>query len=339
MPDYEAIHVIPLYFKVDGNDSILNPLNMNGSRLEVEAHIITAKKTAITNIKNALKKSNLEATNFVLTSYASTISTIDEDNKKLGVATIDLGGSTSEFSIFKNKSILYNGVVAIGSEHLTNDLSVILRTPLNAADEIKKKYASLLPINDDFNKIRKIKVPILGNESELEERSLEYIQTIVHARVEEVLSLIQQKMKNSGLYDYVNTVVLTGGMSKIPGIDLLAKQIFKDIPIQLANPKNIQNGYINFNDPTLSTIVGLLMYGLDKDPFFELDSNKNLRQKQQEVKPPTKETPIVEEIDKEIQTKANHKIELEDDSLKNLAIKKEKKSIFFRIWKKFSEWV
>jgi cell division protein FtsA len=342
VPDYEAIHVIPLYFKVDGNNSIQNPLNMNGSRLEVEANIITAKKTAITNIQNALKKSNLDATNFVLTSYASTISTLDNDNKNLGVATIDLGGSTSEFSIFKNKSLLYNDVVPIGSEHLTNDLSIILRTPTNAADEIKKKYASLIPMDElSETTIKKIKVPILGNESELEETSLEYIQTIMHARVEEILCLIQQKLQNSALYDKVNTIVLTGGMSKIPGIDRLAKQIFEDIPVQLANPKNIQNGYINFNDPTLSTIVGLLMYGLDTDPFFELDSNKNLKEKFVRENIQVEKVQAQKNVQKENieqPLKANSTI-TEDDRLDTLEIKKEKKSMFSGMWKKFSEWV
>lgn len=337
VPDYEAIHVIPLYFKVDGNNSIQNPINMNGSRLEVEVNIVTAKKTAISNIKNALKRSNLDVTNFVLTSYASTIATLCDENKNIGVATIDLGASTSEFSIFKNRSLLYNDVVPIGSEHLTNDLSIILRTPINAADEIKKKYASLIPMDElSENTIKKIKVPILGNESESEETSLEYIQTIMHARVEEVLCLIQQKLKNSALYDKINTIVLTGGMSKIPGIDLLAKQIFQDIPVQLSNPKNIQNGYINFNDPTLSTIVGILIYGLDNDPFFELDSNKNLRKKT------SKEQRQVESMNTETLEKPPLKQDFvfqEEDKLEMLNLKKEKKSMFSGMWKKFSEWV
>jgi cell division protein FtsA len=342
VPDYEAIHVIPLYFKVDGNNSIQNPLNMNGSRLEVEANIITAKKTAITNIQNALKKSNLDVTNFVLTSYASTISTLDDDNKNLGVATIDLGGSTSEFSIFKNKSLLYNDVVPIGSEHLTNDLSIILRTPTNAADEIKKKYASLIPMDQlSETTIKKIKVPILGNETELEETSLEYIQTIMHARVEEVLCLIQQKLQNSALYDKVNTVVLTGGMSKIPGIDLLAKQVFKDLPVQISNPKNIQNGYINFNDPTLSTIAGLLMYGLDNDPFFELDSNKNLREKsiREKIQIEQVQTQTQQHQEKPSTQSQQQTVNEDEDRLDSLEIKKEKKSMFSGMWKKFSEWV
>jgi cell division protein FtsA len=143
------------------------------------------------------------------------------------------------------------------------------------------------------------------------------------------------------LYDKVNTIVLTGGMSKIPGIDRLAKQIFEDIPVQLANPKNIQNGYINFNDPTLSTIVGLLMYGLDTDPFFELDSNKNLKEKFVRENIQVEKVQAQKNVQKENieqPLKANSTI-TEDDRLDTLEIKKEKKSMFSGMWKKFSEWV
>ena len=293
-PDYEAIHVIPLYFTVDDNNSIENPLNINGSRLEVYANIIMAKKTALINIRNALKKANLEDINYVLTSYASSIATLDNDNRKLGSMVIDMGGSTSEFSVFQNKSITFNDVVPIGGDHLTNDISMILKTPMNSADDIKKRYASLIPILDGDNQpSEKIKVPLLGNESISEEVSLDYIQKIAHARIEEILILIQQKLLNSGLYNSVNTIILTGGMSKVPGIEMLAREVFQGLHIQIKNPKNIQNGYINFNDSSLSAIAGLIIYALDTDPFLELDSNKQLREKASKKRVPLPEEPII----------------------------------------------
>jgi len=293
-PEYEAIHVIPLYFTVDDNNSIENPLNINGSRLEVYANIIMAKKTALINIRNALKKSNLDDVNYVLTSYASSIATLDSDNKKLGSMVIDLGGSTSEFAVFQNKAMTFNDIVPIGGDHLTNDISMILKTPLNSADDIKKRYASLIPVVDEESySSEKIKVPLLGNESINEEVSLDYIQKITHARIEEILVLIQQKLLNSGLYNSVNTIILTGGMSKIPGIEMLAREIYQGVPIQIKNPKNIQNGYVNFNDSTLSAIAGLIIYALDTDPALELDSNKHLREKITKKRIPLPEEPVI----------------------------------------------
>lgn len=279
-PDYEAIHVVPIHFTVDDNNHIDNPLNMNGSRLEVYANIIMAKKTALTNIRNALKKSNLDDITYVLSSYAAAISTLNHDDQNLGSMIIDLGGSTSEFSLFNNKAITFNDAIPIGGEQLTNDISLILKTPLNSAEEIKKKHATLIPIleNED-NFMQKIKVPLLGNESFSDDISVDYIQKITHARIEELLILIQQKLLNNGLYNNIHTLILTGGTAKIPGIELLAQEIYQGIHIQVKNPKNIQNGYVNFNDSSLAAVAGLLIYALDPDPSFELDSNRSLREK------------------------------------------------------------
>lgn len=336
-PEYEAIHVLPLYFTVDDNSSIENPLDMNGSKLEVYANIIMAKKTALINIRNAMKKSGIEDVNYVLTSYATAIATVDNDNKKLGTMVIDLGGSTCEFAVFQNKAITYNDTVPIGSEHLTNDISMILRTPMNSADEIKKKYASLLPIIEDENQpSQKIKVPLLGNESLQEEVSLDYIQKITHARVEEILILIQQKLLHSGLYNSVNTIILTGGMSKIQGIELLAREIYQGIHIQIKNPRNIQNGYVNFNDASLSAIAGLLIYGLDTEPNFELDSNKNLREKVVKRKLPLEE-PIREVTSNEIPVARN--ITSGYEPPKETPKQENPNSPISKLMKKIAEWM
>jgi len=334
VPDYEAIHVIPLYFKVDNADTIDNPLNMNGSRLEVYAHIITAKRTYLTNIQNALKKSNLEVTHFMLSSYASAIATLEDDQKVLGTAVIDLGGSTTELAIFKNNSIIYDDVVAFGSENITNDLSVMSNIPLNVADQIKKKYATLYPKEHEnyINNITNVKTPILGNESEQQEISLDLIQPIVHARVEEILCFIYDKINNNNMTENMYNIILTGGMSQIPGIELLAKKIFNDIPVKISTPKNIPNGYIDFNTPTLSTIVGLLLYALDTNPQFELNSQKQLR---------TKEVTINNEENKSLKENKILKNEIpqeENNELSNIKIE-EKSSILDKFWKKLSEWL
>ena len=279
--DYEVIHVLPLFFRVDDGTTISNPLNMNGSRIEVSANIITAKKTSLTNVRNALKQVNLEVDKFILAGYANAISTLENDQKKIGAAVINLGGTTTQFVVQKGAAIIYNNFLPIGSENITNDISMTFHTPYSAANMIKKQYATLLPYdeNDSEQNIKKVKLPILGNESESKEISLEQIQPILHARIEETLSIIHDNLTESAAIDLIDGgIVLTGGMTYIPGIKELAQKVFKDIPIKIANPKNIQNGYINFNIPTMSTIVGLLLYELDFENIFELDSNGDLRQ-------------------------------------------------------------
>lgn len=286
--DYEVIHVLPIFFRVDDGATISNPLNMNGSRIEVSVNIITAKKTSLTNVRNALKQANLEVDKFVLAGYANAIATLEEDQKKLGSAVINLGGTTTQLVVQKGSTILYNDFLPIGSEHITNDISVTFHTPYSAANMIKKQYATLLPSREngtpaegesELHNIKKVKLPTLGNESESKEISLDQIQPILHARVEETLCIIHDKLIESAAIESIDGgVVLTGGMTHIPGIKELASLIFQNIPVKIANPRNIQNGYINFNTPTLSTIVGLLLYELDTENSFELNSNQELRQ-------------------------------------------------------------
>lgn len=329
--DYEVIHVIPLSFAVDGNSTIENPLNINGSRLEVDANIIMAKRTALSNIRNALKKANLDDINYVLAPYASSIATLDNDNKKLGSIVIDLGGSTSEFAVFQNKAMIYNDMISIGGNHLTSDISMILKTPLNSADEIKKKYATLIPIADDEEQqSEKIKVPLLGNELLSEEVSRNYIQKITHARVEEILILIQKRLLDSGLYHNINTIFLTGGMSKIPGIDMLTREVFQGFHVQVKNPINIQNGYVNFNDSSLSAVAGLIVYALDTDPALELDSNRNLREKKQD----NIGSRVAEDINL-IDTRTTATMSQQKEKEKET----EQSSSFSTIFKKISEWI
>ena len=280
--DYEVIHVLPIFFRVDDGSTISNPLNMNGSRIEVSVNIITAKKTALVNVRNALKQANLEVDKFVLSGYANAIATLEEDQKKLGSAVINLGGTTTQLVVQKGSTILYNDFLPIGSEHITNDISVTFHTPYSAANMIKKQYATLLPSKDTESEnelnIKKVKLPTLGNETESKEISLDQIQPILHARVEETLCIIHDKLLESAAIESIDGgIVLTGGMTYIPGIKELASMIFTNIPVKIANPRNIQNGYINFNTPSMSTIVGLLLYELDSENNFELDSNSELR--------------------------------------------------------------
>jgi cell division protein FtsA len=339
--DYEVIHVLPIFFRVDDGTTIANPLNMNGSRIEVSVNIITAKKTALTNIRNALKQCNLDVDKFVLCGYANAISTLDEDQKKLGACVINLGGATTQFVVQKGSTIVYNEFLPIGSENITNDIVSTFHTPYSAANMIKKQYATLLPYNDNENEqnIKKVKLPTLGNESESKEIALEQIQPIIHARIEETLSIIHDRLLDSAAIESIDGgVILTGGMSFIPGVKELASKIFTDIPVKVANPKNIQNGYINFNSPTMSTIVGLLLYELDCENSFELDSNSDLRQLLMQ-KTVQQETVYEQKED----VKIAHRID--NDTLSNIqdikkAPKKDnKKNTFSGVLDKLAKWI
>ena len=342
VPEYEVVHVVPIFFKVDDSVDVDNPLNMNGSRLEVSVYIVTAKRTALTNIKSALKISGVDITRFVLDGYASAISILDEQQKKFGATVINIGSTTTEFVCYKGNSLIYNGFIPVGSNHITNDLSVMLHTPPAAAEKIKTEYGSLTKDYTSSNDlgVTKVKIPRIGDEDTHSEIALDHIQTIIHARIEEILILVKNKLKKSGILDNIGSgIVITGGMSNLEGIKNLAVKIYDGIPISLSNPKNIENGYMSFDDPKMSTIIGLLVYSLGINRSYELDSSKKL------MKPVKKQVITDEKVinNDSINTKSTSNNYREDLNLKDdptilTPLQKDKKKGVSKFWSKVSEW-
>ena len=342
VPEYEVVHVVPIFFKVDDSVDVDNPLNMNGSRLEVSVYIVTAKRTALTNIKSALKISGVDITRFVLDGYASAISILDEQQKKFGATVINIGSNTTEFVCYKGNSLIYNGFIPVGSNHITNDLSVMLHTPPAAAEKIKTEYGSLTKDYTSSNDlgVTKVKIPRIGDEDTHSEIALDHIQTIIHARIEEILILVKNKLKKSGILDNIGSgIVITGGMSNLEGIKNLAVKIYDGIPISLSNPKNIENGYMSFDDPKMSTIIGLLVYSLGINRSYELDSSKKL------MKPVKKQVITDEKVinNDSINTKStsnnySEDLNLKDDPTILTPLQKDKKKGVSKFWSKVSEW-
>ncbi len=348
IPEYDVIHVIPIFFKIDDSADVENPLNMNGSRLEVSVFVVTAKKTALTNIKSAMKMANLSVSNFVLDPYASAISVLDEQQRNFGATVINIGATTTQYVCYKGSSLIYNGFLPVGSNHITNDLSVMLHTPPVAAEKIKTEYGNLLRSLEEIQN-KKIRTPRIGDEKTFSEVSLEHVQTIIHARVEEILTLIKSNLKKSGIYETLGTgLVITGGMSKLEGIQELATLIFDNLPVKVSNPINIKNGYMSFEDSKMSTIVGLLLYSLDPNRNFELDSNKALIKKRkiddlstvkiesQDLSGLDLSTPTKPEVSKKNIKKEDPKL---DDSGKLPTLNKNDKSKGVnKIWNAITEW-
>jgi cell division protein FtsA len=277
IPEYEVINAIPIYFKIDDME-IKNPLNINGTRLEVFVYIITVKKTTITNLRTVLKDIKTNTINFVVDGYASSLALLNEHQKNFGTSVINLGATITEIACFKNSSLLYNGFIPIGSNNITNDLSIMLHTPTHTAERIKLEYISLTKdyTSEQLNQ-PKIKIPRIADEESSSEIGLDYIQTIVHARVEEILILARNQLKKSASLENSNSgIIITGGLSNLGGIKELASKVFEGFQVSISFPKNLKNGYLDFSDPTYSTIVGLLYYGLDSTRVYQLDSNKIL---------------------------------------------------------------
>ena len=345
VPEYEVVHVVPIFFKVDDSVEVDNPLNMNGSRLEVSVYIVTAKRTALTNIKSALKSSGIDVVKFVLDSYASALAVLDDQQKKFGAVVINLGATTTEFVYFKGNSIIFNGFIPVGSNHITNDLSVMLHTPPSAAERIKLEYGSLLRNYSPHNElgVTKVKIPRIGDEESISEVALDYIQTIIHARVEEVLILVKNKLKKSGHLDNTGSgIVITGGMSCLDGIKKLAEKIYEGIPISVSNPKNIKNGFMSFDEANMSTTVGLLIYGLGSNKSYQLDSSKKLLKPLKKDRIMEPKISVVDNVSEKPaathQQTVREEIQIKNNSTILTPLTKDKKKGVSKFWNKVSEW-
>lgn len=260
--DQEVIHVLPQEFKVDGQGGIQDPLGMTGVRLEAKVHIVTGSVTAVHNIIKCCNRAGLEVDDVVLEPIASAEAVLTAEERELGVALIDIGGGTSDLAVFAENCIQRTYVLGIGGHNLTNDLSIGLRTPLKAAEQLKEHYGCA--ISSMIDKDQAIEVPSVGGRKS-RRLSQKVMGEILEPRVEEMLTLINHELANSGTKHMVNAgLVLTGGTAMLTHISDLAEQIF-DLPVRIGYPRNIGGVTDVVNSPQCATGVGLVIYGMKSE--------------------------------------------------------------------------
>ena len=270
--EYEVVHVLPYNFRVDDQDFIEDPFGMNASRMEVDVNIIMTQKSNLSNLKKAVRSAGVEIDGIVLSGYASAIATLDDDEKELGAAVIDLGGQTSNLVIHTGNSIRYNDFLGVGSNHITNDLSMALHTPLQIAENVKIRHGNLVETSNEV-----IELPIIGDEENRNGVSLEIVHSVIFSRVEEALMILSKSLEKSALKEQIGAgIILTGGMTKLKGIRELAQAIFSGMPVRVGYPKNLNGLFDELKDPAFSTVVGLLLYKAGGHTQYEIDFQQEL---------------------------------------------------------------
>jgi len=257
-PDREVIHVIPQEYILDNQDGIKDPLGMSGVRLEAKVHIVTGAITSAQNIVRSINRAGLDVRDIILEPLASSEAVLDRDEKELGVAVLDIGGGTSDLALFLRDSITFTSVLAIGGDHLTNDIAIGLRTPQGEAENIKKKYGAAMV--SMVSKDETIEVPSTGGRSS-RVMSRRDLSEIIEPRVEEIFSLIRRDIQMSGYNDMLGSgIVLTGGASLMEGIPELAEKVF-DLPARLGYPKGVGGLSDAIESTIFATGVGLVLFG------------------------------------------------------------------------------
>lgn len=260
-PDREIIHVLPRQFIVDGYDGIRDPLGMLGSRLEVEAHIITGSSNTLQNLFRSVEKAGLEVEEAVFSPLAAGDAVLMDDEKELGVALADIGGGTTDVTVYDHGSMVYSTVLPAGGEYITTDVAVGMRTTLAQAELIKIEhgYASPAMIPEE----RVFPVPGVGGQG-IYEGSAKILAEIIEARLREILASLGASLSRSALgRSLPGGVVLTGGVAATRGIVEVAMQEL-DMPVRTGFPDGVGGLRDMVTAPAYSTGIGLLYYAARK---------------------------------------------------------------------------
>ena len=252
--DRKLLHIIPRGFALDGQTGVKNPVGMHGARLDVETHVITTAVTSVQNVIKCVRSVGVEVEDVVLEPLASSEAVLTEEEKRNGVILADIGGGTTDVAIFRDGSIWHTAVLPVAGYQLTRDVAMGLGLPFDVAEDMKKRYASVMPIYE-------------GKRATPEEMlqdghgvSYQDLCDIVRARIEEIVRLVMLELPQTEYEQLVPSgLVFTGGSSNLSGIDALARDMIR-LPVRVGSPTNLPGLPENLRDPRFATAVGLVLW-------------------------------------------------------------------------------
>jgi cell division protein FtsA len=251
--DRKLLHVIPRTYAVDGQEGVKNPIGMHGFRLDVETHIITAAVASVQNLTKCIRSTGIDIEDLVLEPLASAEAVLTEEEKMNGVVLADIGGGTTDIAVFKDNSIFHTAVLPVAGYQITKDISVGLGLSFELAEEMKKKYGNIMPIEEKGDDDR----PLTHDGHSISYRDL---SDIIHIRVEELIRLIMLELPQNEQSNLVPSgLVLTGGSSNLPGLAELAGKL-THVPVRIGVPLNLYGVSDTLMNPAYATGVGLLLW-------------------------------------------------------------------------------
>jgi len=256
--DQQILHVLRQEFIIDGQEDVREPIGMSGVRLEVKVHIVTGAVSAAQNIIKCVRRCGIEVKDLILQPLASSRAVLSEDEKDLGVCLLDIGGGTTDIAVFTHGAIRHTAVVPIAGDQITNDIAMALRTPTADAETLKIRHGVALRQLADPNQM--LEVPGIG-ERGARSLSRQTLAEVIEPRVEELYSLVQQVLRESGFEELLSSgVVLTGGSAVMRGMVELGEEIFH-MPVRIGVPRYAGGLADVVRAPRYATAVGLLLEG------------------------------------------------------------------------------
>jgi cell division protein FtsA len=253
-----VVHAVRQHFFIDGQDGVTNPVGMLGARLEVEMHVVHGMTNRLQNSVRLVKGLQLEVDDIVFNGLASSLALLTNEQKELGALVIDIGGGTTDFAVYANGVIRHTGSIALGGDHVSNDLGHGLKVPLSRAEKLKKEKGSAL-----VDETIKGQTLTITNELGLPLRvvNVEHLQRIMSLRLEEIFEIVAQDLEQAGALDYLRAgVFLCGGCARVSQITRLAENVFQ-LPVSIGQTSSISGLKSALDQPEFVTAIGLAKFG------------------------------------------------------------------------------
>ena len=256
--EFEILHVLPREFVVDGQDGVADPLGMVGSRLEADVHVVTVAVATTQNLLNCVNRAGVEVIEMVLEPLAASEAVLTADERELGVVLADIGGGTTEIAVWRHGTLAHTSVLPVGGDHFTNDLAVVLKTPVPDAERLKRKHGAALAAL--VNESDSIDVPLTGGRGVHPVKRRE-IAEILQPRAEELLTLLwEESVREVPAGELRAGLVLTGGGSELDGLLEVAEQVL-GIAVRRGVPRGLGGLTDIVASPEWACAAGLLLYG------------------------------------------------------------------------------
>jgi cell division protein FtsA len=265
--DREVLHVLPQQYVIDDQDGIRDPLGMAGVRLEAKVHIVTTAVTSAQNVVKCANRCGLQVADIVLEPFASSQAVLEEDEKELGVCLIDIGGGTCDLVVYCDGAIVHSSVLPLGGGHVTNDIATVLRTPLDSAEKIKRKYGCAARNLVDENET--MEVPSVGGRGPRVFPRMKLVE-VIEPRIEEIFEHVKRDLMRSGYFDSLAAgLVLTGGATAMEGVADIAELVL-GLPVRRGLPVRIGGLVDVVRSPAYATGVGLVMFGASQNRSIQI---------------------------------------------------------------------
>tara|TARA_B100000941_G_scaffold69754_1_gene47170 strand:- start:2982 stop:4250 length:1269 start_codon:yes stop_codon:yes gene_type:complete len=263
--DRDILHVLPQEYVIDTMNSIKDPVGLTGRRLEAKVHVITVATTAATNLVSCVEELGIRVESIIYQGLASSLSTLNDDERKLGVVSVDIGASTTDIVIYYEEGIQHTATLGIGAASITNDIASLLQIGIDEAEKIKRQYASAKASMSSQD----LEFELPGQNGNLKRKISEnQLSQYVEARMYEILQLVMKEISRANLDDKLTFgMVITGGGSELKNLSSLAQEI-SNIKVRIGHPENISGSVEIASDPAFASAIGLTKWKFAEDDLI-----------------------------------------------------------------------